>query len=80
MSDEQFEDALPQSEVASAAPRRGRLTVALIAVAVLAVIGVGAFLSGGGGEAPSSAGDASATLDAALAAGQPAYILIHSLT
>lgn len=80
MSGEQDEDALPQPGSAPAAPHRGRVRVALIAVAVLAVIGVAAALWGGAPEAPSSAGDDSATLDAALAAGEPAYVLIHSLT
>ncbi len=80
MSDEQGEDALPQPHSAPAAPHRGRGRVALIAVAVLVVIGVAAALSGGEPEAPPSAGDPVATLDAALAAGEPVYVLIHSLT
>ena len=61
-------------------PGRGRLPVVLIALAVLAVIGTVAVFSAGTPGAPEPTDDASATLDAALAAGEPAYVLIHSLT
>ncbi len=69
-----------QPEADAAAPRRGRLRVALIALAVLLVVGVAASLSAGGPETPAPAGDPLVTLDAALAAGEPVYVLIHSLT
>ncbi|MBN1192169.1 MAG: hypothetical protein JXA36_00540 [Coriobacteriia bacterium] len=80
MSDERAEGAMPQTEAAPVAWRRGRLRVALIALTVIAVVGVAAFLSAEGPESPAPTGGPSVTLDAALAAGEPVYILIHSLT
>lgn len=60
--------------------RGGRLRVLVVALAVLGVVGAVAAFSGGRAEAPRSAVDSGAALEAALAAGQPAYVLIHSLT
>jgi hypothetical protein len=80
VGDEPAEDLQTADEPASAPSRRGRLRVALIAVAVLAVIGIAAALTVGGPEAPATTGDPAATLDEALAAGEPVYVLIHSLT
>jgi hypothetical protein len=76
VSDERAADLSPEP----APPRGGRVRVALIALAVLAVAGAAAAFSAERPKAPLAAADAAATLDAALAAGEPAYILIHSLT
>lgn len=78
MSDGHLESEAPGT--AAAPPRGGRARVVLVALAVLAVVGAAAALSAERPQAPPAAVDASATLDAALAAGEPAYVLIHSLT
>lgn len=61
-------------------PLSGRLQVALLVMGVVALIAAVAMLGAGGITRPVSGVDPSATLDAALADGTPAYVLVHSLT
>ncbi|MDO8848900.1 MAG: hypothetical protein Q7W51_11005 [Coriobacteriia bacterium] len=75
------EDELATSADAPPSPGRGRLLVLVLAVAVFAILTAMVLSRGGSTSAPPEEPYAtSATLDAALAAGEPVYVLIHSLT
>ncbi len=64
----------------ASAPLPVRLRIALFATGAAALIAAGALLLGDGVDRPVPSGSPSATLEAALEDGTPAYVLIHSLT
>jgi hypothetical protein len=77
----------PSSDGAAGGAPGGRIAVASLALLALALVAVLVYLLSGGasgdtGPAPgqTGAGDPAAELEAALASGTPAYVLIHSDT
>lgn len=70
-----------EMDVAVESRPAGRGRAVVIALVVLVVVLVAALASlSGDPETPAPTGDPAATLNAALAQGEPIYILIHSLT